>query len=63
MTDQAIATIARLLAAALAQVGYSRHVSDRQEVARLQTELCAAVRLEEQEAKAGCDATSNQQES
>jgi len=63
MTDQTIAAIARALAIALAQVGYSRHVSDRQEVARLQTGLCAAVRQEEQEAKAGCDATSKQQES
>jgi hypothetical protein len=51
VTDQAIITIARQLAAALAQVGYSRDPDDKREVMRLQTELCAAVRQEEQGAK------------
>jgi hypothetical protein len=50
-TDQAIIAIARSLAAALAQVGYSRDPDDKREVIRLQTELCAAVRQEEQDAK------------
>jgi hypothetical protein len=51
MTDEAIVVIARSLAAALAQAGYSRNPNDKREVARLQTELCAAVRQEEQGAK------------
>jgi hypothetical protein len=46
MTDQTIAALARSLAAALAQVGYSRDPNDKREVMRLQTELCAAVRQE-----------------
>jgi len=46
MTDQAIVAIARSLAAALAKAGYSRGATDKQEVRRLQTELCAAVRQE-----------------
>jgi hypothetical protein len=50
MTDQAIASIARSLAVALAQAGYSRDVSDKREVMRLQSELCAAVRQEEPDA-------------
>jgi hypothetical protein len=51
MTDQTIAAIARSLATALAQAGYSRAPDDRREVKRLQTELCAAVRDEEPDAK------------
>jgi hypothetical protein len=49
MTDQTIVAIARSLAAALADAGYTRNPKDRQEVARLQTELCAAVRQEEKD--------------
>ena len=51
MTDQVIAAAARSLAAALAQAGYSPDPDDRREVMRLQTELCAAVRQEQQGAK------------
>ena len=50
MTDQVIAAAARSLAAALAQAGYTRNPDDKREVMRLQTELCAAVRQEEQHA-------------
>jgi hypothetical protein len=50
MTDQTIVAIARSLAAALSQAGYSRNPDDKREVMRLQTELCAAVRQEEQHA-------------
>jgi hypothetical protein len=65
VTDQAIASIARSLAAALAQVGYSRDPNDKREVMRLQTELCAAVRQEEQGGKEAAKdhETSKQQES
>ena len=49
MTDQTIVAIARSLAAALADAGYSRKPEDRQAVARLQTELCAAIRQEEKD--------------
>jgi hypothetical protein len=52
MTDQTIVAIARSLAAALTDAGYTRNPKDRQEVARLQTELCAAIRQEEKNAKA-----------
>ena len=48
MTDQAIAAVARSLAAALIEAGYARSPDAKREVARLQTELCAALR-EEQE--------------
>jgi len=47
-TDQAIIAIARSLAVALIEAGYSRNPNDKREVARLQTELCAAVRQEAQ---------------
>jgi hypothetical protein len=48
VTDQAIAAVARSLAAALIEAGYARSPDAKREVARLQTELCAALR-EEQE--------------
>ena len=47
-TDQAIIAIARSLAVALIEADYSRDPNDKREVARLQTELCAAVRQEAQ---------------
>jgi len=50
MTDQIIIAIARPLAAALAKAGHSRDPNDKREVARLQTELCAAIRQEEKDA-------------
>jgi hypothetical protein len=49
MSDVAIITIARSLAAALVRAGYDRNLDDKREVARLQTELCAAVRQEEEQ--------------
>jgi hypothetical protein len=52
MTDQTIIAIARPLAVALARAGYSRDPRDKQEVARLQSELCAAIRQEEKDEKA-----------
>jgi hypothetical protein len=65
VTDQTIASIARSLAAALAQVGYTRNSDDKREVMRLQAELCAAVRDEEPAAKEASKdhETSKQQES
>jgi len=65
MTDQAIAAIARQLAAALARVGYSRNPDDKREVMRLQTELCAVVRDEKPGGKEASKdhETSKQQES
>jgi hypothetical protein len=47
-TDQILINIARSLAVALVEAGYSRDPNDKREVARLQTELCAAVRQDAQ---------------
>jgi hypothetical protein len=47
-TDQILINIARSLAVALIEAGYSRNPDDKREVARLQTELCTAVRQEAQ---------------
>jgi hypothetical protein len=51
MTDASIAAIARNLAYALARRGYERDTESAKAVAALQTELCAAVKLEAQEAE------------
>jgi hypothetical protein len=50
-TDQAIIAIARSLAVALIEASYSRDPNDKREVARLQTELCAVVRQEDEGAR------------
>jgi hypothetical protein len=47
MTDQAIAAVARSLAAALIEAGYARSPDAKREVARLQGALCAALRQEQ----------------
>lgn len=47
MSDTEIAAIGRNLAVALAKRGYERSTEASKEVARLQTELCAAVKNEE----------------
>jgi len=50
MDDRTIANIARFLAKALMDRAHSRSDDDVKTVARLQTELCAAVRQEMSEA-------------
>lgn len=48
MSDTDIAAIARRLAEALAKFAYERDVESKKDVSRLQTELCSAVRLEQE---------------
>jgi hypothetical protein len=50
MSDQNIAAIARNLAKALYRRAHDRDLASVKEVAQLQTELCAAVHDEEDEA-------------
>lgn len=51
MNDQQIAAIARNLAVALRDLAYTRKEEDKKRVSALQTELCAAVRQEEDQAQ------------
>lgn len=46
MTDASIAAIGRRLATALAKAAYERDQQSKQDVARVHTELCQAVREE-----------------
>ena len=48
MTDSELASIARNLAHALMDYAYTRKDDDRKRLNALQTELCAAVKQEEQ---------------
>lgn len=52
MTDQAVASIARLLAEALSAFAYSRKDEDKKRVAELQYSLCRTCREEQAEEEA-----------
>jgi len=57
MSDAELAGVARGLAQALMRFGKSREPGDKQEVLRLETELCAAVRAEAVEEREHAHAT------